>query len=138
MEYSEKTAWLRRYQDARRRQRVLERELQELRSQAERVTPLLTGAPPGGGDGQALPRAVERLDLARRELEAQIQRCLAARREVAQAIAQVQDPRDHEILHRRYILGQKFEQIAVEMPLEIRWVYRRHKRAVIKLTIKSQ
>ena len=59
----------------------------------------------------------------------------AVRREVVAVLDQVADARDHEILRRRYLLGQRFEEIAVEMCLEYRWVRRRHKRAVSDLPI---
>ena len=101
----------------------------------EAMTAALTGMPGGGGDGQALPRAVESIVAAQQELQAQINLCGATRREVVAALDQVTDARDHEILRRRYLLGQRFEEIAVEMCLEYRWVRRRHKRAVSDLPI---
>ena len=137
MELRDKVRWLFRYRDALRRERELEQELEALRTAACRVTPLLTGMPGGGGDGQALPRAVENIIAAQQELQAQINLCGAVRREVVAALDQVADERDHEILRRRYLLGQRFEQIAVEMCLEYRWVRRRHKRAVVALTIED-
>ena len=74
---------------------------------------------------------------AQQELQAQINLCGATRREVVAALDQITDARDHEILRRRYLLGQRFEQIAVEMMLEYRWVRRLHKRAVSILTLES-
>ena len=72
---------------------------------------------------------------AQQKLQAQINVCGAVRREVVAAIDQVQDERDHTILYRRYVLGQRFEEIAVEMCLEYRWVRRRHKRTIINIDI---
>lgn len=72
---------------------------------------------------------------AQQELQAQINLCGATRREVVAALDLVVDARDHEILRRRYLLGQRFEEIAVEMCLEYRWVRRRHKMAVGAMTI---
>ena len=91
--------------------------------------------PGGGGDGQSLARAVESIVQARQELAAQINVCGAIRREVVAALEQVTNPRDHEILRRRYILGQKWENIAVDTGIDLRWVYRRHKAAVQRLVI---
>ena len=91
--------------------------------------------PGGGGDGQALPRAVESIIAAQQELQAQINLCGATRREVVAVIDQIEEERGHEILRRRYLLGQRFEQIAVEMCLEYRWVRRLHKRAVENIRI---
>lgn len=135
MNYEEKVHWLRRYRDALRLEEELRQELEDQRSRACKTTAALTGMPGGGGDGQALPRAVESIVAIQQELQAQINICGAIRREVVAALDQVADERDHEILRRRYLRGQKFEQIAVEMNLEYRWVRRLHKECVGKMDI---
>lgn len=130
MTYEEKVRWLRRYRDALKLEVELRQELEAQRARACKTTTALTGTPGGGGDGQALPRAVESIVAAQQELQAQINLCGETRREVVAVLNQIADARDHEILRRRYLLGQRFEEIAVEMCLEYRWVRRRHKRAV--------
>ena len=136
MTYDDKIKWLRRYQDSLRRERELSEEVDQLTTRACKVTPALTGMPGGGGDGQSLPRAVESIIQAQQELDAQINQCGAIRREIVAAIDQIANPRDHEILRRRYILGQKWENIAVETGIDLRWVYRRHRAAVQRLVIR--
>lgn len=135
MNYEEKVHWLRRYRDALQLEEELLQELETQRARACKTTAALTGVPGGGGDGQALPRAVESIVAIQQELQAQINICGAIRREVVAALDQVADERDHEILRRRYLLGQRFEEIAVEMCLEYRWVRRRHKRTIINIDI---
>lgn len=135
MTYEEKVRWLKRYRDALRLEKELREELEAQRARACKTTAALTGMPGGGGDGQALSRAVESIVAAQQELQAQINLCGATWGEVVAALDQVTDTRDHEILRRRYLLGQRFEQIAVEMCLEYRWVRRRHKKGVEMLTI---
>ena len=135
MTYEEKVRWLRRYRDALRLEKELREELKDQQTRACKTKAALTGMPGGGGDGQALPRAVESIVAAQQELQAQINLCGATRNEVVAALDQVTDARDHDILRRRYLLGQRFEQIAVEMCLEYRWVRRRHKKGVEMLTI---
>lgn len=137
MTYEEKVRWLRRYRDALRLEKELREELKDQQTRSCKTTAALTGMPGGGGDGQALPRAVESIVAAQQELQAQINLCGATRREVVAALDQVTDARDHEILRRRYLLGQRWEKIAVEMNIELRWVYRRHRRAVSGLTMES-
>lgn len=137
MTYEEKVRWLKRYRDALRLEKELREELKDQQTRACKTTAALTGMPGGGGDGQALPRAVESIVAAQQELQAQINLCGATRREVVAALDLVVDARDHEILRRRYLLGQRFEEIAVEMMLEYRWVRRLHKRAVSILTLES-
>lgn len=130
MTYEEKVAWLRRYQNSLCRERELAAELEQLHSRACKVTPVLTGMPSGPGDGQSLLRAVESIVQAQQELKVQINVCGAIRREIVAALEQVTNARDHEILRRRYLLGQRWEEIAVTMHLEYRWVTRRHRRTV--------
>lgn len=137
MTYEEKVRWLKRYRDALRLEKELREELKDQQTRACKTTAALTGMPGGGGDGQALPRAVESIVAAQQELQAQINLCGATRREVVAALDLVVDARDHEILRRRYLLGQRWEKIAVEMNIELRWVYRRHRRAVSGLTMES-
>lgn len=137
MTYDEKVRWLRRYRDALKLEVELRQELEAQRARACKTTAALTGMPGGGGDGQALPRAVESIVAAQQELQAQINLCGATRREVVAALDQVTDARDHEILRRRYLLGQRWENIAVDMHIELRWIYRRHRRAVSELTMES-
>ena len=137
MTYADKIRWLRRYGDARRQQRVLEKEIEALRSDAERVTPLLGALPGGAGEGGRVPRAVEAILEAQEQLRAQCDQCAAVRAEVEAAIARVPGQRDQEILRRRYILGQKWEQIAVEMVIDLRWIYRMHKRVVCNMDLRE-
>lgn len=133
MTYEDKVRWLRRYQDSLRRERELAEELEQQRARACKVTPSLTGMPGGPSDGQSLARAVESIVQAQQELQAQINQCGYIRREVVAALEQVTNARDHEILRRRYIIGQKFDQISVSMNIEYRWVRRIHKRTVEKM-----
>lgn len=138
MTYSEKKAWLSRYQISLKREKVLADEIEVLRSRACRVTPAITGMPGGPSDGQSLPRAVESILQAQQDLQDQITQCESIRREIVEVIAhQVTDPLDNEILYRRYLCGQKWEQIAVEMNYACQYVFQRHKRAIAKLLIES-
>lgn len=130
MTYEEKIDWLRRYQASLRREAYLEKELEAVHSRACKATRALTGMPGGPGDGQSLSRAVESIVQAQQELKAQINVCGAIRREVVAVLDQITNPRDQEILQRRYLLGERWEEIAVEMHLEYRWVTRRHRYTV--------
>lgn len=138
MTYDDKVAWLRRYQDSLRRERELAEELEQLHARACKVTPALTGMPGGGGDSQSLARAVESIVQAQQELQAQINQCGYIRREVVAALEQVTNARDHEILRRRYLLGQKWEQIAVEMYYSYKQVRRRHRVCVDTLCLPGE
>lgn len=135
MTYEEKVRWLRRYQDSLRLERALREELAAQQSRACKMTAVLSGMPGAASDGQSLARSVERITKAQQELQAQIDACCAVRQEVAEAIHQITDGRGQEILRRRYLLGQSFEQIAAAMCLDYRWVRRVHKKSVTKWTL---
>ena len=129
MEYSEKIAFLRRYREAVRQEDTLLQEIEALRCQAARVTQALTGMP-GGGDGQAIPRAVEQILEAQEKLQAQAARTAESRTQVAAAIDGVTDPLRRDILTRRYILGQRWERIAADQNFTLRRVLQLHRSAV--------
>lgn len=130
MEYSEKVAWLRRYRESLRREQLLTEEIGQLEAQARRVTRAISGMPGGGGDGQAIPRAVERLEEARQKLAAQLEQGQARRAEIEAAIQREAHPLRRDILTRRYILGQRWEKIAADHHLVVRQVFRLHHQAV--------
>lgn len=137
MTYEEKKMWLRRYRHAVRMEAIKLDEVEQLRTAAQRVTQVLSALPGGKGDGQAIPRAVERIEEARQQALEQVEQCAQIRAEIMQALDQVQNVTDYEILHRRYIRFQKWEQIAVEMNLDFRWITRRHHVVVDDLTLES-
>ena len=137
MEYSEKITWLRRYRESLRREKLLEEEIEQLNTEAQRVTRAMSGMPGGGGDGQAIPRAVERLEEPRQKLDAEVSKSGALREEIASAIAKLDHPLRQDILTRRYILGQRWEKIAADHHRNIRWIFRVHRAAIEKLAIES-
>ena len=137
MAYEENLEYLQRYQREQRKQKLLELEVEQLQSEAERVTSLLTGVPGGGSNLNRIPRAVEKILDTKQELQTQVEVCLKARKEITASIEKVEDRQRQEVLCRRYILGQKWERISEDMCLDYRWTLRVHKKAVEQLTIKS-
>ena len=135
MTYDEKLAFLRRYRDAQRTMRRCMEELSQLRAEAASVSAALSGMPSGGGDGQAIPRAVERIADAESRLASAYGTALAERSRVNDAIDTVPDPLRRDILTRRYILGQRWERIAADNDLVMRQVFRLHHRAVEALDL---
>lgn len=134
MEYSEKIAFLRRYRAAVQREETLAQEIEALRTQAARVTQALTGMP-GGGDGQAIPRAVEQIAAAQQQLQEEAARTADTRASVCAAIGTVADPLRRDILTRRYILGQRWERIAADQNFTLRRVLQLHRSTVDRLEI---
>lgn len=137
MTYKEKIAWLSQYRAAVNRERMLESELEMLRSDAERVTACMGGMPGAGPDVNRLPRAVERIDETRKKLEQEIEDCVDRRFEVMRVVAAVAAPDVQEVLRRRYILGQTYPEIADAVGLVLRRVYQIHRAGVLELDLED-
>ena len=123
--------YLLQYRDAVRRATAAQDHLDELRAMAERITPNYGGS--GGGThqtGDKLGAAVAKIVEAEERLDAEITMLIATEREVERTIQSVEDERLSSILYRRYICGNKWEEIAVSLNIEYRWLLRLHGRAL--------
>lgn len=136
MTYEEKKAWLWRYRSAKRFERLRLDELATLEAEAMHTTQRYS-AMPGGGDGQALPRAVERIEEAKQAAEAQSTVCDAIRAELMDVFSQLDNEVDFMILFRRYVLLEDWDKIAVYVRLSRSQMFQHHSAAVRQLDIKS-
>lgn len=136
MTYEEKKTWLWRYRSAKRFERLRLDELATLEAEAMHTTQRYS-AMPGGGDGQALPRAVERIEEARQAAEAQSAVCDAIRAELMDVFSQLDNEVDFMILFRRYVLLEDWDKIAVYVRLSRSQMFQHHSAAVRQLDIKS-
>lgn len=125
MNNEEKKQYLRRYQTAKRRVGMIQEEIEELRSSKTSPVGLGDGTPHGSGTSD-LSGYAARLDELLRELEAEKEMQMVTYREIRQQIGMVPDPTEQEILSRRYLIGQSWEKIAVEMGYSYRNITRVH------------
>ena len=137
MTYEEKRRWLWRYRSAKRFERLRLDELATLEAEAMHTTQRYSATPGGGGDGQALPRAVERIEEARQAAEAQSTVCDAIRAELMDVFSQLDNEVDFMILFRRYVLLEDWDKIAVYVRLSRSQMFQHHSAAVRQLDIKS-
>ena len=137
MTYEEKRRWLWRYRSAKRFELLRLDELATLEAEACHTTQRYSPTPGGGGDGQTLPRSVERIDEARREAAAQSAVCDAIRAEIMEVFRQLDDEVDFTILFRRYILLEDWPDIAVIVRISRSQMFQRHSAAIKRLDIKS-
>ena len=137
MTYEEKKAWLWRYRSAKRFERLRLDELATLEAEAMHTTQRYSATPGGGGDGQALPRSVERIEEARQAAEAQSTVCDAIRAELMDVFSQLDNEVDFMILFRRYVLLEDWDKIAVYVRLSRSQMFQHHSAAVRQLDIKS-
>lgn len=137
MTYEEKKAWLWRYRSAKRFELLRLDELATLEAEACHTTQRYSPTPGGGGDGQALPRAVERIEEAKQAAEAQSTVCDAIRAELMDVFSQLDNEVDFMILFRRYVLLEDWDKIAVYVRLSRSQMFQHHSAAVRQLDIKS-
>lgn len=90
-----------------------------------------------GGDGvqngvhaNNTERAIMRVLEYEEQINADIDKLVKLRLQIESVIDQVPDERQKELLSRRYLLFEKWEQVSVNMHLNLRWVYRLHGRAL--------
>lgn len=129
MNNEEKKQYLRRYQMAKRRVGLIQEEIEELRSSKTSPVGLGDGMPHGSGASD-LSGYAARLDELLRELEAEKEMQMVTYREIRQQIGMVPDAIEQEILSRRYLIGQSWEKIAVEMKYSYRHVTKLHGHAL--------
>ena len=137
MTYEEKKTWLWRYRSAKRFERLRLDELATLEAEARHTTQRYSAMPGGGGDGQTLPRSVERIEEARQAAEAQSTVCDAIRAELMDVFSQLDNEVDFMILFRRYVLLEDWDKIAVYVRLSRSQMFQHHSAAVRQLDINS-
>jgi len=115
--------YLQQYGESMARTQAVTEHLRQLRETAENLR---------GEQGQriALDAAVAALVDAQEQTAAELSRLEAFRSEVRRLIDTVPDAKEWTILTERYINGLKWEEIAVKMHLDYRWVLRLHGRAL--------
>ena len=134
MNNEEKKQYLRRYQAAKRSAKMIQEEIEELRSSKTSPVGLGDGMPHGSGTSD-LSGYAARLDELLRELEAEKEMQMVTYREIRQQIGMVPDPTEQEILSRRYLLEQRWEKISVEMNYDYRYVLKLHGKALLHFEV---
>ena len=129
MNNEEKKQYLRRYQEAKKRAKRIQEEIDALRSSETSPVGLGDGLPHGSGTSD-LSGYAARWDELVRELEAEKEMQMVTYREIRQQIGTVSDATEQEILSRRYLIGQSWEKIAVEMKYSYRHVTKLHGHAL--------
>lgn len=134
MNNEEKKQYLRRYQEAKKRAKRIQEEIDALRSSETSPVGLGDGLPHGSGTSD-LSGYAARWDELVRELEAEKEMQMVTYREIRQQIRMVPDATEQEILSRRYLLDQSWEKISVEMNYDYRYVLKLHGKALLHFEV---
>ena len=108
------------------------------KTDAGRTTQNISPIPGGVGDGQALPRAVERIQEAEERVTAQAAICDETYEEVMAALNTLADLCDRDILFRKYIEFQSWSEIMQGTNLSRSAVLAHHRQAIESLQVKGQ
>lgn len=136
MTNQEKIAYLRQYRVNELAIERTQEELEKWRSRAEKCTAGV-GASHSGCGGNLIQESVEHICEWENLLCRQVKKDIFTRKTIETAISHVSDKRMRLLLQYRYIDGMTWEQIAVRLHLDYRWILRLHGRALSRLTIES-
>lgn len=107
--------------------RMLQRELDDLRLE------LIPGGIDYSGDRvqsshdpDKFGSVIAKIDATERRITSEIDKLIDAKERISKQILGMPNSRTAEILHSRYILLMKWEEIAVKTNTDLRWVYRLH------------
>lgn len=128
-ENEEKKKYLKGYIYCKRREAQLAQQIDELRSQ--KMSPGINNdGMPHGNAYSDLSGYMARLDDLISQLEHEREMAVKRYKEIYDQIHTMQDGAEKEVLERRYLLGQKWESIAVAMDYDYRYVLKIHGRAL--------
>ena len=133
-ENEEKKEYLRGYKYAKRRERRMLEQIQQLRLDA--MFPCLQGdGMPRGSSQSDLSDYMESWEKLMDDLEKEHAEAGRICTEIKETIRKVKDEDEIEILERRYIMGQTWEMIAEKMGCDRRTAIRKHGKALKKIKI---
>lgn len=138
MTYEEKKEWLQRYKAARQLFSFRLQQLETAKTDAGHTTQNISPVPGGAGDGQALPRAVERIQEAGERVAAQARVCDEIREEITAALDALDDLCDRDILYRKYISFQSWSAIQRDTDLSKSAALAHHRQAIESLQVNGQ
>lgn len=89
----------------------------------------------GTKEKDAIGEAIARLVDLQKEVTSEINRFSDLRQYIRECLGRIRNPRHFAVLYKRYVLYQKWEQIAEEMDyLDVRGIYDLHKKALKTFT----
>ena len=125
----QKKDYLNGYRNARRREKRIAEQIQQLR--LDTMFPCIQGnGMPRGSRQSDLSDYMERYDGLMEDLKREANKAIAEYTEIHKAIKRVKDEDEREILTRKYLMGQKWERIAEEMGMSRRAVIYKHGNAL--------
>lgn len=107
-------------------------QVQSLRDLAEKASATLSDVPPSKGSRNVhrMEDVIAKMVDMESEISADMKRLLNLKHEIVTVISCVESPELQTLLELRYLCFKTWEQIAVALHFDLRWVHRLHNRAL--------
>jgi hypothetical protein len=106
-------------------------QVQSLRDLAEKAVTTLSETPNNGTRNiRRMEGVIAKIVDLESEINADIDGLVDLKREIVSLIKYVEDPELRTLLELRYLCFKTWEQISVELHLDIRWIHRLHNKAL--------
>ncbi|MEG2717189.1 MAG: DUF1492 domain-containing protein [Eubacterium sp.] len=90
-----------------------------------------------GGTSITLEDIISEIDALDREIQAKIYKATVLRRDIGQAIDDLEDDREKLVLYYKYVDGMYLEGICIKMGYSYVWIKKLHNRAVMNIKMKE-
>lgn len=137
MTTKEKKEYLKRYRKIDREVNQLLMEKDEIFSLGTKITPTYSDMPKGTGENNKIQSTIEKLEEQEEKINKKIDLLYEVKEDIEKTLHTVEDDTLRVLLRYRYINGLTWEEIAVTMNYDYRWILRLHGKALNELTIKS-
>lgn len=106
-------------------------EVDSLYAMITRITPVLKDdVVTGSGNTDKIGNAIAKITDLKEEINRDIDKLVDKKREASSLLKKLENPLHYEVLHKRYVLFESFEQIALEMGYTYRNICYIHGRAL--------
>lgn len=133
MENKEKINYLKQYRSLSMEIDQITKELQRWQDLATRISPSYSDMSHGGGSDKVQTAAVEVADLTDK-LNQKLHQAIMVQENIKKLLESLDDIKLRQLMSYRYINGMRWEEIAVRMDFNYRWVLRLHRKALNQIS----
>lgn len=133
MDNKEKCRYLNQYRIIHIEIDQITKELQRWQDLATRISPSYSDMPHGGGSDKVQTAAVEVAELTDK-LNRKLHQAIMVQENIKKLLESLDDIKLRQLMSYRYINGMRWEEIAVRMDFNYRWVLRLHRKALNQIS----
>lgn len=133
MDNKEKCRYLNQYRIMHIEIDQITKDLQRWQDLATRISPSYSDMPHGGGSDRVQTAAVEVAELTDK-LNQKLHQAIMVQENIKKLLESLDDIKLRQLMFYRYINGMRWEEIAVRMDFNYRWVLRLHRKALNQIS----